>query len=121
MQEARLLKRKHRAYCDANHKAFWDTVKKAHSRVFRMKPGPPADPLISRVAREVALGARVEDIFKREFPHRRPGDEDLYTMAMETFRGKVNKHIREHASLKRLRGRRLRSAAQPAQQDSAQD
>jgi hypothetical protein len=117
----RLLKRKHRALFEAHPEVFRAILAKARGRVFRMKPGPPADPLISRVAREVALGARVEAVFKREFPHRRPGDEDLYAMALETFRGKVNKHIREHASLKRLRDRRKRSTAEPAQPDSAHD
>jgi hypothetical protein len=121
MREARLLKRKHRAYYDTNHKAFRATVDEAHSRVLRMKPGPKDDPQVSRAAREVALGARVEDVFAHEFPHRRPGDEDLYTMAMENFRGKVNAYIRKHPRLKRLRDRRKRSAAEPEQLNPVPD
>jgi hypothetical protein len=40
-------------------------------------------------------------------------------MALENFRGKVNKHIRTHPALKRLRDRRARSAAELTQPDSA--
>jgi hypothetical protein len=121
LEQDRLLKRKHRALYDSDHKAFRDVVAKAHGRVFRMKPGPKEDQLISQAAREVARGARVEDVFTREFPHRYPGDEDVYAMAIENFRGKVNKYIRKHPHLKRLRDRRARSAAEPAQPDSVHD
>ena len=117
----RKLKRGHRAYWKADPKGFRALVAQAHSRVFHMKSGPPPDPLVSRTAREVALGAHVEDVFKRDFPHRRPGDEDLYAMAVENFRGKVNTYIRKHPRLKRLRDRPVRSAAQLVQPDSAQD
>jgi len=115
LDNARGLKRKHRALYEANHKAFRATVSKAHSRVFRIKPGPKDDPHISGAAREVALRARVEDVFRREFPHRRPGNDNLYAMALENFRGKVDAYIRKHPRLKRLRDRRTRSVAEPAQ------
>ena len=44
LDEARSLERKHRALYDVNHNTFRATVSKAHSRVFRMKPGPKDDP-----------------------------------------------------------------------------
>jgi hypothetical protein len=121
LEEARRLKRQHRALYKADPKAFRAVVAKARSRVFRMKPGPKDDPQVSRAAREVALGARVEDVFACEFPHRYPGDEDVYAMATENFRGKVNTYIRKHPRLKRIRDRRKRSAAEPAQPDSVHD
>jgi len=40
MEEACRLKRKHRALFNANPKEFRQQVKKAASRVFRLKPGP---------------------------------------------------------------------------------
>ena len=121
VKQDRGLKRKHRALFEADHKVFRYVIGKAHTWVFHMKPGPKDDPQITRAAREVAFGARVEDVFEREFPHRRPGDEDLYAMAHENFRGNVNKYIRNHSPLKRLRDRRVRSAAELVQPDSAHD
>jgi hypothetical protein len=121
LQSDRALRRAYRSFYDSDPKGFRAIVAKARSRVFRMKPGPKEDPLVSQAAREVARGTRVEDVFRREFPHRRPGDEAVYVLAMETFRGKVNAYIRKRPHLRRLRDRRKKSATEPAQPIAARD
>jgi hypothetical protein len=121
LKQDRWLKRTHRALYMADPKAFRAVIAKARSRVLRMKPGPKDDPLVRQAAGQVARGARVEDVFRREFPHRRPGDEAVYAMALETFRGKVNTYIRKRPRLKRLRDRRKKSATEPAQPIAARD
>ncbi len=66
---ARKLKREHRTCYDADPKAFRALVKKAHARVFRLRPGPKPNARIAQAARERGRGVRMEDLYLRYIDH----------------------------------------------------
>jgi hypothetical protein len=47
----------------------------------------------------------MEDAFEIRYPGLRERYEQLYAMALESFRTKINAYIRRHPQLKRLRNR----------------
>jgi hypothetical protein len=101
-----VLKQKHAALFDANPQEFRRQINRARSLVLSLRRGPRPDPVIASAAREVAAGARVEDIFKAQYPGRKESDEQVYAMALANFRSKVNAYRRRHPRLKHQRDRR---------------
>lgn len=105
----RALKRKHRSLFASDPKGFRRQLRKAESRVLRLKPGPKPDPTVAKAARDVAAGKTIETVFQELYPSTlKLNNEDLYAMALESFRAKVNGHIRSHPHLKNLRDRHNR-------------
>jgi hypothetical protein len=101
VQEARRLKRTHRAYYRANRENFRRQVRKAHADVFRLKPGPKEDVRIARAARERARGARWEDLTARYLELPATVSELTRAAAEEGLRRKVNRYMQRHLQLRR--------------------
>ena len=98
---ARELKRAHRAYYDTDLRGFRATVKKAHSRVFRLKPGPKPDARIAAAARERAQGASWESLYPKYIDFYWQMPESTRALAEEGFRKKVNTYLQRHRRLRR--------------------
>jgi hypothetical protein len=98
LAEARRLKREHRAYYRADTEGFRTTVRKAHSRIFRMKPGPKPkrDPRIVQAARKRAGGASWPDLFPQFIDGYSTMTEFTRSYAEDGFKGKVNDYLRSH-------------------------
>jgi hypothetical protein len=97
--QARRLKRKYRAIYNADPHRFRTQVRKAHARVFRLKPGPKADARIARAARDVARGADLKDLFRTYIDGHNSMTEFTRTLAEEGFRKKVNRYLQRHPRL----------------------
>jgi hypothetical protein len=103
---ARRLKYEHRAYYREAPKTFRDTVRKAHSQIFRIKPGPKRkrDPRIAQAARKRARGISWGELC----PHFIDGYWEMteYTrsLAEDGFRGKVNDYLRRNPNRKSSKG-----------------
>lgn len=105
----RTLRRKHRNLFATDPKEFRRQLRKAESRVLRLKPGPKPDPTMAKTARDVAAGKNMEKAFQELYPSNlKLMNPDLYAMALESFKTKVNGYIRSHQHLKNLRDRRNR-------------
>jgi hypothetical protein len=100
---ARQLKRKHHAAYDADLKTFRATVQKAHSRVFRLRPGPKPDARIAGAARERAAKASWESLYKKYIDHHSEMTEFTRILAEEGFRRKLNGYLQRHSRLRRGR------------------
>jgi hypothetical protein len=97
----RKLKRGHRAYWEAEPKSFQATIKKAHSRVFRLKPGPKPDPRIAQAARERVRGAPWKVLYRKNIDHPEEMPRLTQELARPGFQKKVNSFIRRHPRLQR--------------------
>src|SRR4051794_17830695 len=89
MDSARRLKREHRAKYERDPRAFRETVKKAHARVFRLKPGPHGDPRIAVAARERARAVAWEALYTRFIDHYAGMPDFTRDLAEDGFRRKV--------------------------------
>jgi hypothetical protein len=98
---ARELKRAHRAYYDTDLRGFRATVKKAHGRVFRLKPGPKPEARIAAAARERAQGASWESLYPKYIDFYWQMPESTRALAEEGFRKKVNTYLQRHRRLRR--------------------
>jgi len=105
LRAARELKRQHRAYYDADLKEFRTIVRKAHGRVFRLKPGPKPDARIALAARERAAGAAWQSLYPKHIDHYSQMPEFTRALAEEGFRRKVNRYLQRHRRLRRRAGR----------------
>ena len=116
LQEARLLKRVHRAYYDADPKAFRQTVQQAQSRIFRLKPGPKAkrDPRIPQAARKRGSGTPWPDLYARFIDAYHGMTEFTRSLAEDGFRKKVNNYLRSHPHLRRRSSRAKAHQNSPA-------
>jgi len=108
VKTARELKRRYRAFYDADLNGFRTTVRKAHSRVFRLKPGPKPDARIATAARERAAGATWASLYPKYIDHYSGMPEFTCALAEEGFRRKVNGYLQ--------RRRRMRRQVTPTQQ-----
>jgi hypothetical protein len=106
LADARRLKREHRAYYRADPAGFRTTVRKAHSRIFRMKPGPKPkhDPRIAQAARKRAAGASWPDLFPDFIDCHGTMTEFTRSYAEDGFKGKVNDYLRSHPVRKSTAG-----------------
>jgi|SRR5579862_8981550 len=94
IQEARRLRRRHRALYNADLNGFRAEVKKAHSRVFRAKPGPKTDARIVAAARERANAAAWEDLYSKFVDGYQGMSEFTRALAEDSFRRRVNAYRR---------------------------
>jgi hypothetical protein len=103
LRAARLLKRVHRAFYDADPKAFRQSVHQAQGRIFRLKPGPKAkrDPRIALAARKRGSGAPWPDLYARFIDAYHGMTEFTRSLAEDGFRKKVNNYLRTHPHLRR--------------------
>ncbi|HXN50001.1 MAG TPA: hypothetical protein VN893_25340 [Bryobacteraceae bacterium] len=101
LEVARKLRRKHRAYYDADTKGFRALVKKAHSQVFRLKPGPKPNARIAQAACERGRGVRMEDLYLRYIDHYECMTEHTRSLAEEGLRRKVNHYLQRHPAIRR--------------------
>lgn len=115
MDAARRLKREHRTEYERNPKAFREAVRKAHPRVFRLKPGPHSDPRIAEAARERARDIAWDSLYARFIPHYAGMPEYTRVFAEPGFRVKVNAYLRKHPLLRR-KWRKRTDAAEPQSQ-----
>jgi hypothetical protein len=109
---ARRLKREHRAEYMRNPKGFRETVREAHARVFRLKPGPHSDPRVTAAARERAWGSEWEPLYPRFIDHYVGMPDFTRALAEDGFRRKVTAYLRKHPLLSR-KWRKKTVAAEP--------
>lgn len=100
-EDARRLKRKHRAYFQRDPKSFRATVKKAHGRIYRLKPGPRTDPRIEAAARDRVRGAQWPELYAAYIDNYAKMSEFTRTLAEDGFRKKVNSYLQHHPARKR--------------------
>ena len=98
---ARELRRRHRALCERDLDAVRKTIRKAHARVFRRKPGPKADPRIGAAARERARGTTWDVLYSKYIPNYAPMQEYTRDYAESGFRRKVNSYLQRHPVMRR--------------------
>jgi hypothetical protein len=110
LDSARKLKRDHRPVYDADPKKFRKVIARAQARVFRLKPGPKADPRIAQAASERRRGAGWKELCEKFIEHYREMSEFTRDLAETGFRRKVNRCLQRHPSLRRRRqtGTRVR-------------
>ena len=101
LEAARVLKRKHRAYYDTDPKGFRALVVKAHSRVFRLKPGPKPNARIAQAARERGQGVPMEDLYRRYIDNYEIMTEYTRALAEEGLRRRINQYLQRHRRLRR--------------------
>ena len=101
----RRLKQKYRTLFESDPKGFRRQIRRAEGRVFNRPRGPKSDPNIATAAVEVVLArAKMEDVFENRYSSSlKDVNPELYSMALESFRAKVNAYIRNNPKLKRLR------------------
>jgi hypothetical protein len=100
-EAARSLKRNHSTLCERDLDGFRAIIRKAHSRVFRRKPGPKADPRVGTAARERARGAVWEELYTKHIDHYGQMPEYTRAYAESGFRRKVNGYLQRHPLLHR--------------------
>jgi hypothetical protein len=102
-QQARQLKREHRALYTADPRHFRKIVRLAQSAVFRQKPGPKPDRKAARriahAARRRARGAKWPELYERSLPGWRQLNPVTRNDAEDGFRRKVNKYLQSHRRL----------------------
>ena len=106
-EQARRLKRKHRALYTADPRRFRKVVRLAQSAVFSQKPGPKPDRnaarRIARAARRRARGAKWEELYPRFIPDYGKLNPVTRSDADDGFRRKVNKYLQSHRRLRKRR------------------
>ena len=106
-EQARQLKREHRALFTADPRRFRKIVRLAQSVVFRQKPGPKPDRKAARriahAARRRARGARWPELYERFLPGWRELNPVTRNDAEDGFRRKVNKYLQSHRRLRKRR------------------
>ena len=100
-EDARRLKRKHRAYFQRDPKGFRATVKKAQGRVYRLKPGPRTDPRIETAARDRVRGSQWPALYAAHIDNYAKMSEFTRALAGDGFRRKVNSYLQHHPARKR--------------------
>jgi hypothetical protein len=99
-EQARQLKRKHRALYTADPRRFRKIARLAQSAVFRQKPGPKPDRnaarRIARAARRRAHGAQWGELYQQYIPGYQELNPVTRSDAEDGFRRKVNKHLQRH-------------------------
>jgi hypothetical protein len=100
-EDARRLKRKHRAYFQRDPKSFRATVKKAHGRIYRLKPGPRTDPRIETAARDRVRGTQWPALYAAHIDNYPKMSEFTRALAEDGFRKKVNSYLQHHPARKR--------------------
>ena len=102
-EQARHLKREHRALYTADPRRFRKIVRLAQSAVFRQKPDRQAARRISRAARRLARGAKWQELYERFLPGWSELNLVTRTDAEDGFRRKVNKYLQGHGRLRKRR------------------
>jgi hypothetical protein len=106
-EQARQLKRKHRALYTADPRRFRKIVRLAQSAVFRQKPGPKPDRKAARriahAARRRARGTKWEELYQRFIPDYGKLNPVTRSDADDGFRRKVNKYLQSHRRLRKRR------------------
>jgi len=101
VDQARLLKRKHRAFFEKDRRGFRAAIRKAHSRVLRLKPGPKGDPQIAAAARERARGVKWPDLYPKFIDRYSQVPEHIRALLEAGFQRKVNTYLQRHPVLRR--------------------
>ena len=106
-EQARRLKRKHRALYTADPRRFRKIVRLAQSAVFRQKPGPKPDRKAARriahAARRRARGTKWEELYQRFIPDYGKLNAVTRGYAEEGLRRGVNKFRQSHRRLRKRR------------------
>jgi len=100
LEAARSLKRKYRGLYFSDQRAFRALIRKAHAKVFRLKPGPKPDCRIAKAARDRAAGCKWPSLY-RYIPHYDSMPEFTRDLAEAGFRRKVTDYLRHHPYLRR--------------------
>ena len=101
MESARQLKQKHRRDYQRDPKDFRATVRKAHGRVLRIKPGPKENRRIAVAASERAKGSQWEDLYSKYIDHYDGMPEFTRSLAEAGLQRKVNTYLQHHPTRKR--------------------
>jgi len=111
MALARQLTREFRTLYEADPKAFRSVAQQAQARVFRLKPGPKADPKIAQAAHERVGGAAWQTLYPKYIDYYTDTkSESTREYAEPGFPRKVNAHLQRHRH-PRLRRQLLRATA----------
>ena len=106
-EQARQLKRKHRALYTADARRFRKIVRLVQSAVFRQKPGPKPDRKAARriahAARRRARGTKWEELYQRFIPDYGKLNSVTRDYAEDGLRRRVNKFLQSHRRLRRRR------------------
>jgi hypothetical protein len=106
-EQARQIKRMHRALYTADPRRFRKIVRLAQSAVFRQKPGPKPDRKgarrIAYAARSRARGSKWEELYQRFIPDYGKLNPVTRSDADDGFRRKVNKYLQSHRRLRKRR------------------
>ena len=106
-EQARQLKREHRALYTTDPRRFRKIVRLAQSAVFRQKPGPKPDRQaarrIDRAARRRARGTKWEELYQRFIPDYGRLNPVTRSDADDGFRRKLNKYLQSHRRLRKRR------------------
>jgi hypothetical protein len=104
----RELKREHHADYLADPKSFRATIRKAESRVIRLKPGPKPryDPRIRQAARKRGAGIPWAELYPALIDGYERMSEHTRSYAEAGFRKKVNDYVRSHPQLRVAKGNR---------------
>ena len=106
-EQARQLKREHRALYTADPRRFRKIVRLAQSAVFRQKPGPKPDRKAARriahAARRRARGTKWEELYQRFIPDYGKLNAVTRDYAEDGLRRRVNKFLQSHR--RRRKGR----------------
>jgi len=98
----RRLKREHRAYYVSDPKGYRETVRRARSRVLRLKPGPKPDrnSRIPKAARERGRGVPWRELYPKYIAGYIEMNLVTKGYAEDGFRRRVNEYLRNHPRLK---------------------
>jgi hypothetical protein len=106
-EQARQLKREHKAMYTAEPRRFRKIVRLAQSAVFRQKPGPKPDRKAARriahAARRRARGTKWEELYQRFIPDYGKLNAVTRGYAEEGLRRGVNKFLQSHRRLRKRR------------------
>jgi hypothetical protein len=106
-EQARQLKREHRALYTADPRRFRKIVRLAQSAVFRQKPGPKPDRKAARriahAARRRARGTKWEELYQRFIPDYAKLNAVTRGYAEDGLRRRVNKFLQSHRRLRKRR------------------
>jgi hypothetical protein len=104
-EQARHLKREHRALYTSDPRRFRKIVRLAQSAVFRQKPGPKPDRQaarrIARAARRRARGTKWEELYQRFIPDYGKLNAVTRAYSEDGFRRRVKKFLQNHRGLRK--------------------
>lgn len=105
VEAEQLLKRKYRALCNSDPRAYREILRRARAHVLRMKPGPKPqrNRQIAKAARERGSGAPWAELCRRYIERYDDMTPFTQSLAEDGFRKKVNAYLRDHRRLKLLK------------------